>query len=93
MRELTADFTTRAFHGTTPDAAFVDGLVQVYEKRRARGDSHKQALKESLSIVLAAPGFLYFAEPAQPGMADLHAEKTLAEQVDRMLASPKSRAC
>jgi hypothetical protein len=121
VRELIADFTTRAFRGTKPDAAFVDGLVQVYEKRRARGDSHEQALKESLSIVLAAPGFLYLAEPAQPGkarpltnaelatrlayflwsappdeallgVADLHSEKALAEQVERMLASPKSRA-
>jgi hypothetical protein len=142
VRELIADFTTRAFRGTKPDAAFVDGLVQVYEKRRARGDSHEQGLKESLSIVLAAPGFLYhqqagvadednqttrpsegekvpvslsrrpmvslsqnelatrlgyFLWSAPPdeallGVADLHSEKALAEQVDRMLASPKSRA-
>jgi hypothetical protein len=121
VRELIADFSTRAFRGTKPDAAFVDGLVQVYEKRRARGDSHEQALKESLSILLAAPGFLYLAEPAQPGkarpltnaelatrlayflwsappdeallgVADLHSQKALAEQVERMLASPKSRA-
>ena len=51
VRELITDFTTRAFRGTKPDAAFVDGLVQVYEKRRARGDSHEQALKAAGSSI------------------------------------------
>jgi hypothetical protein len=131
VRELITDFTTRAFRGTKPASAFLDGLVKLYEKRRAMGDSYEQALKESLSIVLAAPGFLYLTESglsfssnqasqiepkhkqlshaelasrlsyflwsAPPdeallGVADLHSEKALVEQVDRMLASPKSRA-
>jgi Protein of unknown function (DUF1592)/Protein of unknown function (DUF1588)/Protein of unknown function (DUF1587)/Protein of unknown function (DUF1585)/Protein of unknown function (DUF1595)/Planctomycete cytochrome C len=121
VREIILDFTTRAFRGTKPDAAFVDGIMKLYETRRTRGDTHEQALTEALSIVLAAPGFLYLSEPAQPGRRrelttpelaarlayflwsappddellaaeDLHSDKVLEAQMDRLLASPKSRA-
>jgi len=118
-REIIEAFATRAFRGAMPDAEFIEGLAKLYASRRAAGDSHEQALKESLSIVLAAPGFLYRAEPSlQPrqltnaelatrlayflwsappdaellAAGDLHSERVMAAQVDRMLASPKSRA-
>jgi hypothetical protein len=118
-RKIIADFTERAFRGAKPDAAFIDGLVAVYDKRRAAGDTHPQALQEAMSIVLAAPGFLYLGEPSQPGktrplthaelasrlsyflwsappddallQADLNEPEVFARQVDRLIASPKSR--
>jgi hypothetical protein len=118
-RKIIADFTERAFRGAKPDAAFIDGLVALYDKRRAAGDTHPQALQEAMSIVLAAPGFLYLGEPSQPGktrpltnaelasrlsyflwsappddallQADLNKPDVLAREVDRLIASPKSR--
>jgi mono/diheme cytochrome c family protein len=118
-REIIADFTEKAFRGAKPDAAFIDGLVALYDKRRAAGDAHPQALQEAMSIVLAAPGFLYLGEPSEPGktrpltraelacrlsyflwsappddallQADLNKPDVLAREVDRLIASPKSR--
>jgi hypothetical protein len=118
-REIIADFTEKAFRGAKPDAAFIDGLVALYDKRRAAGDTHPQALQEAMSIVLAAPGFLYLGEPSQPGKtrpltqaelacrlsyflwsappddallkADLTKPDVLAGELDRLIASPKSR--
>jgi hypothetical protein len=118
-REIIANFAERAFRGAKPEAAFIDGLVALYDKRRAAGDTHPQALQEALSIVLAAPGFLYLGEPSEPGktrpltraelacrlsyflwsappdeallQADLSKPDVLAREVDRLIASPKSR--
>ncbi len=118
-REIIADFTEKAFRGAKPEAAFIDGLVALYDKRRAAGDTHPQALQEAMSIVLAAPGFLYLGEPSEPGktrpltraelacrlsyflwsappdeallQADLSKPDVLAREVDRLIASPKSR--
>lgn len=118
-REIIADFTEKAFRGSKPDTAFIDGLLALYDKRRAAGDAHPQALQEALSIVLAAPGFLYLGEPSQPGKtrpltqaelacrlsyflwsappdvallkADLTKPEVLARELDRLIASPKSR--
>lgn len=60
-------FAAKAFRHSEPDAAFLGRLKQVFVQHRARGESFEAALKESLSIVLAAPGFLYLSEPGPPG--------------------------
>jgi hypothetical protein len=39
-------------------------LVGIYDLRRKAGNKHAAALKETLSLVLASPGFLYLAEPS-----------------------------
>jgi hypothetical protein len=62
-REILAQFTATAFRGQTPRPEFIDGLARIYEAHRSTGASHEKALIESLSVVLASPGFVYLAEP------------------------------
>ena len=57
-------FATEAFRGTTPPADYVDRLMRLYDVRRKAGDKPVAALKETLSVVLASPMFLYLAEPS-----------------------------
>jgi hypothetical protein len=107
-----------------PEKAFIESLSQRFARLRAAGDSFEAALQESLSVVLASPGFLYLSEPgatnqvrrisdrelatrlsyflwsAPPDTAlneaartgALHSPAALKQQVDRMIASPKSQA-
>lgn len=60
-------FCQAAFRGTLPPASFVGKLMAIYDRRIATGDKHGAALKETLSVILAAPMFLYLAEPAVDG--------------------------
>ncbi|MEY5011436.1 MAG: hypothetical protein RLZZ253_2575, partial [Verrucomicrobiota bacterium] len=62
-RETLAQFAATAFRGQTPRPEFMDGLAGIYEAQRSTGASHEKALIESLSVVLASPGFIYLAEP------------------------------
>ncbi len=57
-------FCTIAFRGLEPPASFVDKLTAIYDTQRKAGAKHSAALKETLSVVLASPMFLYLAEPA-----------------------------
>jgi mono/diheme cytochrome c family protein len=57
-------FAAEAFRGGPVPPAFVDKLVGIYDLRRKAGNKHAAALKETLSLVLASPGFLYLAEPS-----------------------------
>ena len=67
LRDAIARFTTEAFRGVAPSPSFVDKLVARYDARRTAGDGHSTALKESLSLVLSTPMFLYMAEPTPAG--------------------------
>ncbi|MEI6713267.1 MAG: DUF1592 domain-containing protein [Verrucomicrobiota bacterium] len=58
-------FATEAFRGTPPPSEYVKRLVDLYEVRRKAGDKHSAALKETLSVVLTTPMFLYLAEPSE----------------------------
>lgn len=60
-------FCAVAFRGTEPPAAFVEKIAAIYDSRRKAGVKHGAALKETLSIVLTSPMFLYLAEPAPDG--------------------------
>lgn len=60
-------FCAVAFRGTEPPASFVDKLAALYDSLRKDGVKHSVALKETLSVVLASPMFLYLAEPAADG--------------------------
>ena len=64
LRAAVERFATEAFRGLPVPPAFVDKLVGIYDVRRKAGDKHSAALKETLSLVLASPGFLYLAEPS-----------------------------
>jgi hypothetical protein len=66
LRAALERFTTVAFRGTPPDADYLDRLAAFYQNARNDGETHTAALKDTLSIVLASPMFLYLAEP-NPG--------------------------
>jgi len=63
LRAALERFSVEAFRGSVPPASYVDRLVALYDLRRKAGDKHSAALKQSLSVVLASPMFLYLAEP------------------------------
>ncbi|MCA9157134.1 MAG: DUF1592 domain-containing protein [Planctomycetales bacterium] len=63
-RTIIEQFTTRAFRDRKPGADFVDRLAGIFAAQRESGRSFEDSLKESLSVVLASPGFLYLSEPS-----------------------------
>ena len=60
-------FCAAAFRGMEPPASFVDKLAALYDTQRKAGTKHSAALKETLSVVLASPMFLYLAEITAQG--------------------------
>lgn len=64
LRAALERFATEAFRGTVPPAGYIDRLMSLYETRSKAGDKPGAALKETLSVVLASPMFLYLAEPS-----------------------------
>jgi hypothetical protein len=86
-RQIIERFTTRAFRHSAPDAAFVENLAQRFARLRAGGDSFETALKDSLSVVLASPGFLYLSEPGAPGKPRQITDAELATRLSYFLWS------
>ena len=64
VRPALQAFCAAAYRGMEPPANFVDKLTAIYETQRKAGVKHSVALKETLSVVLASPMFLYLAEPS-----------------------------
>ncbi len=64
LRTALEKFSTEAFRGTPPPADYIDALLGLYDVRTKAGDKHGAALKETLSVVLSSPMFLYLAEPS-----------------------------
>ncbi|MFN0079288.1 MAG: DUF1592 domain-containing protein [Prosthecobacter sp.] len=64
LRVALERFALEAFRGTAPPANYIDRLLHLYEVRRKAGDKPGVALKETLSVVLASPMFIYLAEPS-----------------------------
>ncbi len=62
LRAAFERFAAEAFRGTPPPADYVERLMRLYDVRRKAGDKPVAALKETLSVVLASPMFLYLAE-------------------------------
>ncbi len=60
-------FCGAAHRGAEPPESFVSKLVEIYEAQKQSGAKHSAALKETLSVVLASPMFLYLAEPVTDG--------------------------
>lgn len=57
-------FCLEAFRGHQASPGFLERLRAVYEDRRSHGQNHRQALAETLALVLASPRFLYLIEPS-----------------------------
>ena len=64
-RAVLHKFALRAFRGQTPDPAFIERLGKVFDARITAGDRFEVAIREPLSALLAAPGFLYLSEPGE----------------------------
>ncbi|MCB1086726.1 MAG: DUF1592 domain-containing protein, partial [Verrucomicrobiae bacterium] len=64
IRKALERFATEAFRGAVPDGDYIDRLMTLYDLRLKAGDKPADALKETLSVVLASPMFLYLAEPS-----------------------------
>ena len=64
LRAALERFSTEAFRGAVPSATYIDRLLSLYDVRRKAGDKPSAALKETLSVVLSSPMFLYLAEPS-----------------------------
>ena len=62
LRAALDRFTKEACRGNPASPTFLDKLVTIYDERRKSGSGHGSALKETLSIVLASPRFLYLVE-------------------------------
>lgn len=67
LRAALERFTQEAFRGTPAPAHLIDRLLTRYDVRRKAGDKHAAALKQTLSVALASPMFLYLAEPSTDG--------------------------
>lgn len=80
-------FCAAAFRGTEPPASFVDKLAALYDTQRAAGAKHSAALKETLSVALASPMFLYLAEPAPDGKRRALTRTELANRLSYFLWS------
>lgn len=64
LRAALEHFAMEAFRGTPPPASYIERLLRFYDVRIKAGDKPAAALKETLSVVLASPMFLYLAEPS-----------------------------
>jgi hypothetical protein len=64
VRAALERFSTEAFRGRTPPEEYLDALLSIYDTRIKAGDKHGAALKETLSVVLSSPMFIYLAEPS-----------------------------
>ena len=70
-----ADFCTAAFRGEQPDEQLINRLVAYYnDKRELDGFKHREALTQTLSVVLSSPMFLYKSE------SSLKSRQTISDQ-------------
>lgn len=88
VRTILRRFGTLAFRGATPANDFLDQLVTVYESRRTAGDEPLVAIREPMAVMLAAPGFLYLADPlAAQSDSERDDEQNTRQLSDRELAT------
>jgi hypothetical protein len=80
-------FCTIAFRGLEPTARFVDKLIAIYVAQCKAGAKHSVAMKETLSVVLASPMFLYLAEPAHEAKRSSLTNSELANRLSYFLWS------
>lgn len=81
------NFCLEAFRGQQPSPGFLKRLASVYADRRSHGENHRQALAETLALVLASPRFLYLSEPQQDINAGNLSARELATRLSYFLWS------
>ncbi|ADB18164.1 Protein of unknown function DUF1592 [Pirellula staleyi DSM 6068] len=92
VRQAIERFAVEAFRGKAPSTTYLDRLAEIYQRRRTAGDKHAAALKESLSVVLASPMFLYLAEPTPDQQRRALTSQELATRLSYFLwGSPPDR--
>ncbi|MGY8673425.1 MAG: DUF1592 domain-containing protein [Verrucomicrobiia bacterium] len=85
-REIIARFAKRAFRTKKPRASFIASLMALYRTRLNLGETFEEALKEPLSVILSATGFLYLREPGADQSRNLKSEE-LAVRLSYLLWS------
>lgn len=85
VRAALERFAKEAFRGQTAPAGYIDRLLRLYELRIKAGDKPTVALKETLSVILASPTFLYIAEPSTDGKRRPLTELELAVRLSYFL--------
>jgi hypothetical protein len=80
-------FATVAFRGHEPSDRYIQRLISIYDTLLESGAKPKSALKDTLSIVLASPMFLYLAEPAVDGQPRTLTDLELATRLSYFLWS------
>ncbi|MFT5123327.1 MAG: hypothetical protein ACI97B_001960 [Verrucomicrobiales bacterium] len=80
-------FATVAFRGRAPSGGYVQRLMSIYDTHLKSGAAPKAALKDTLSIILASPMFLYFTEPAIDDQARTLTDLELATRLSYFLWS------
>lgn len=62
-RDVVTRFANGAFRNKSPAPEYVNRLVDYYLKRRDSGDDSRQAMIDTLALVLSSPSFVYLIEP------------------------------
>ncbi len=62
-RPILENFAYHAFRHRQPETEYLDKLEAIYKSSREHGKSAKDALTDTLRIVLASPSFLFLYEP------------------------------
>ena len=86
-RAVLQAFATRAYRGKELEDRTLDGLVSLYEKRRALDEPFEIAIRRPLSAILASTDFLYLAEPAVEGKSRPLTDVELANRLAYFLWS------
>lgn len=87
VRAALERFAREAFRGEVPPAGYIDRLVRLYEVRIKAGGKPASVLKDTLSVVLSSPMFLYLAEPAEDGQPRYLSASELATRLSYFLWS------
>ena len=86
-RSAFINFAKVAFRGKEPSDGYIDRLVKVYESHIESGTKSMEALKDTLSIIMASPMFLYQAEPSVDGEPRQLSDLELASRLSYFLWS------
>ncbi len=86
-RAVLESFAGRAFRGQPVGEKLLDGLVSLYERRRALDEPFEIAIRRPLSVILASTPFLYLVEPVEEGKSRPLTDVELANRLSYFLWS------
>jgi hypothetical protein len=86
-RAVIESFAARAFRGQPVRKTLLDGLVSLYEQRRALAEPFETAIRRPLSVIFASPDFLYMTEPVAEGKSRPLTDVELANRLAYFLWS------